>query len=483
MATKTGSTEETEQSIPSASDNAWHKYVEEFRSSAHEAVDWVASYLADQRKYPVLPEMRPGDLIDALPASGPDKGESFEQILKDFDSQIIPAVTHWNHPGFFAYFACTGSSPAIIAEMLSAALNTNGLHWKTSPAVAELEHVALGWLREWMGLPSDLFGIIYDTASTTSMHALVAAREFVCPEARENGSNPNLIVYTSNQAHSSIEKGAIAIGLGQKQVRKIGVDDKFRMRVDLLEAAIKKDIAAGLKPMCIVATVGTTSSTSVDPIPAIADLAERYGIWLHADLAYAGSAAILPEMREHFVGVDRAHSIVTNPHKWLLTPVDLSVFFTRHPKILRSAFSLIPEYLRTTDDPRAIHLMDYGVPLGHRFRSLKLWFLLRYFGRERLQNILRSHIAFAQEFASWVDADERFERPAPTPFSTVCFRYKGTDDENRAILVKVNHSGKVFLSHTELNGKIVLRLAVGNLGTRLEDVKLAWTLVCEAVEK
>ncbi len=455
----------------------WPQYLEDFRRAGHEAVEWIARYLEDPRRYPVLPPVAPGALVDALPPSAPDAGESFEAILRDFDRLIVPAVTHWNHPGFLAYFGCTGSTPAVLGEMLAAALNTNGLHWKTSPAVAELEQVALDWLRQWIGLPAGWFGIVYDTASTTSLHAIVCARELVDPEARANGSRPDLVLYTSEQAHSSIEKGAIAVGIGQKHVRKVPTDAEFRMRPEVLRGLIEQDRAAGLRPFCVVATVGTTSTTSVDPVAAIAEIAEQHGLWLHVDAAYAGAAAILPEHAHILAGVERAHSLVVNAHKWLLTPIDLSAFYTRRPDILRRAFELVPEYLRKQEDPRAHNLMDYGVPLGHRFRALKLWFVLRYFGRERIQQVLRAHIAWAQRFAALVDAHPDFERVAPAPFSVVCFRYRGSDEENRAILEAVNATGKVFLSHTALNGRYVLRLAIGNLGTAWADVEQAWQLV------
>jgi aromatic-L-amino-acid decarboxylase len=364
----------------------------------------------------------------------------------------------------------------------SAALNTNGLHWKTSPAVAELEERTLDWLRQWLGLPEGWFGIIYDTASTSSMHAIVCAREMVVPEARSEGSRADLTLYTSEQSHSSIEKGAIAVGLGQKHVRKVPVDSEFRMRANVLAAMIEQDKAAGKRPICVVATVGTTSSTSIDPVAQIVDIAEKHGMWVHVDAAYAGAAAILPEHRHILAGAERAHSLVFNAHKWLLTPIDLSAFYTRRPDILRRAFSLTPEYLKTQEDPRAHNLMDYGVPLGHRFRALKLWFVMRYFGRERIEAMLRSHLRWAQQLAALVDADPRFERAAPVPFSAVCFRYKGTDLENQAIQEKVNESGRVFISGTVLLGKFVLRLAIGNLATTWEDVQEAWDLVQKAAK-
>jgi aromatic-L-amino-acid decarboxylase len=457
------------------------KYVDDFRTAAHRAVDWAADYLEETRRYPVLPRVKPGQLADCLPPAAPDTGEPFEAILDDFDRLILPAVTHWNHPGFMAYFACTGSTPAIIADMLAATLNTNGIHWKTSPAVSELEHVTMEWLRQWVGLPDCFFGEIFDTASVSTLHAIAAARQMADPNVRENGSRPNLTLYTSEQSHSSIEKGAIALGVGQRNVRKIPVDAEFRMRPEALAAAIEEDIAAGKEPFCVVAAVGTTSTTSIDPVPAIADIAEKHGLWLHVDAAYAGAAAIVPELRHIFAGVDRAHSVVMNAHKWMFTPSDLSVFYTRRPDILRQAFSLVPEYLRANEDPRAINLMDYGIPLGRRFRALKLWFVMRYFGREGICTLIRSQIAMAKKFASWVDADARFERVAPAPLSVVCFRYNGSDADNEAILEAVNASGKVFLSHTSLNGQLVLRVAIGNLGTARQDVEQAWELVRNAV--
>lgn len=458
-------------------DQDWSAYVADFRRAAHEAIEWAADYLERVRELPVVPDRKPGDLIDALPSAAPDSPQSFDDILRDFDRTIVPAVTHWNHPRFMAFFACTGSTPAIIAEMLSATLNTNGLHWKTSPAVAELEQVTLGWLRQWLRLPDDYFGIIYDTASISSLHALACAREIADPDARVNGATPNLVVYTSDQSHSSIEKAAIALGIGQKNVRKIASDDDFRMDVEALEAAIRNDVAAGRKPCCIVATVGTTSTTSFDPVAQITDVAAKYNAWVHIDAAYAGTAAILPECSHILEGADRAHSLVLNPHKWMFTPVDLSAFYTRRPDVLRRAFSLSADYLYTADNTRELNLMDYGIPLGRRFRSLKLWFLMRYFGRERIQRALRNHIAWADRLAKLIEADPRFELSAPHPFSVVCFRYKGSDAENKRILDIANATGEVFISSTVLKGKAVLRVAIGNLATTWNDVERAWDLL------
>jgi aromatic-L-amino-acid/L-tryptophan decarboxylase len=453
---------------------------EEFRRYGHEVVDWIADFLAHPERYPVLPKIQPGELAGALPACGPEKGEPMDRILADFEKLIVPAMTHWNHPGFMAYFANSAPGPGILGEMLAAALNGNGMVWKTSPAVTELELVTLGWLRDWMALPAAWFGMIHDTASTSTMHAVAAAREMADPEVHQRGGSRNLTVYTSAQSHACVAKGAISIGIGRENVRHIPVDAEFRMRPEALEEAVRRDLDAGKRPMFVAATVGTTSTTSVDPVPAIADIAERYGMWLHVDAAYAGPAAIVPELRWAFAGCDRADSFVTNPHKWLFTPMDLSVFFTRRPQILRRAFALVREYLTTGEDPRAVNMMDYGVALGRRFRALKLWFILRYYGRQGLVEMIRGHVAWAQELAALVDAHPDFERCAPARFSVVNFRYRGTDEQNRALLDRVNASGEFFLSNTTLCGRFVLHLAIGNIGTTRAHVMRAWELVQEA---
>jgi aromatic-L-amino-acid decarboxylase len=380
-----------------------------------------------------------------------------------------------------AYFANSASGPGILGDMLATALNSNSMLWKTSPAAAELEQVTLAWLARWMGLPEDWFGIIFDTASTSSMHAIAAAREMAAPEIRTEGGGAGLVLYASEQAHSSIEKGAIAVGIGQKNVRKIPVDAEFRMRPEALAEAIDHDRASGLRPFCAVATVGTTSTTSIDPVEAIADITEPRGLWLHVDAAYAGSAAVAPEFQHLLKGCERGDSLVSNPHKWLFTPVDLSAFYTRHPEILRRAFSLVPEYLKTADDPRAVNYMDYGVPLGRRFRALKLWFVMRYYGREAIARMIRNQVAWVQELAGEIDRDERFELMAPVPLSVACFRLKASNEENHALLERVNASGEVFISHTVLNGKYTLRIAVGNMGTTREHVQRVWELVKGAV--
>ena len=450
---------------------------EEFRRYGHQVVDWIAGYLEDIRQYPVLPDVKPGDLVDSLPHSAPDHGEPMDAILEDFERSIVPALTHWNHPRFYAYFAVSASHPGILAEVLAGALNVNGMLWKSCPALTELEQVTLGWLRQWIGLPEEFFGIIYDTASISTLHAIAAAREMADPESRTRGNAPGLVMYTSEHAHSSVEKAGITLGIGQDNIRKIPVDNAFRMRADLLREAVTQDQRAGKRPFCIVPTVGTTSTTSIDPVSAVADIAEECGAWLHVDAAYGGAAAVVPELQSVLAGAERAHSLVVNPHKWLFTPVDLSAFYTRKPEILRQAFSLVPEYLRTAEDPRAVNYMDYGVQLGRRFRALKLWFVMRHYGHEGIADIIRKHIAYAQRLAGLIREHPDFEIAAPTPFSLICFRYRGSDDENRALLDKVNASGKAFLSHTVLNGRFVLRLAIGNIATQWQDLEETWNLV------
>jgi aromatic-L-amino-acid/L-tryptophan decarboxylase len=450
---------------------------EDFRRAAHEIVDWIADYLANIRALPVSPSLHPGELTDALPQSGPEQGEPIDRIFADFREQIVPAVNHWNHPSFHAYFSVSASGPGILGEMLTAALNVNGMLWKSCPAATELEQVTLDWLRKWLGLPEGLFGIIYDTASISTLHAIAAARESAFPENRSEGGLRDAVLYTSEQAHSSVEKGAITLGVGQRNVRKIRVDAEFRMRPDLLEAAILDDRRAGHKPFCICATVGTTSTASIDPVPEIADIAEREKIWLHVDAAYGGSAAVVPEMRGVLAGSERADSVLLNPHKWLFTPIDISVLYTRRPDMLRRAFSLVPEYLRTDGNARALNYMDYGVQLGRRFRALKLWFVMRYFGREGIAAILREHMSAARELASWVEADARFEVAAPVRFALVCFRLNGSEDINRELLERINSSGEAFLSHTVLNGKFTLRLSIGNVKTTRQDVARVWHVI------
>jgi aromatic-L-amino-acid decarboxylase len=455
---------------------------EEFRAAAHQTVDWIADYLRDIRDYPVLANVEPGALTARLPKSGPEQGEPIDTILEDFRKLIVPGVMHWNHPRSFGYFSVSGSGPGILGEMLAAALNTNHMVWKTGPSATELEQVSLGWLRQWLGLPEEFFGIIHDTASTSTLHAVIAARE----AAREAAGGPSadLVLYTSEHAHLSVDRAALVVGVGRGNIRHIPADDEFRMRPDALDAAISADQAAGKKPFCVIPTLGTTSSSSLDPLPEIAAIAQRYGLWLHVDAAYAGPAAILDEYRHILNGADLADSLVLNPHKWLFTPVDLSALYTRRPEVFRRALSLdqAPAYLQASDAGGAVNLSDYTVNLGRRFRALKLWFVLRYYGREGIAEILRGHMRMAREFAASVQADPRFELAAPVLFSLVCFRLRDSlddnrDDANRELLDRVNSTGRALLSGTQLRGKFVLRLAIGNISTTDADVQETWDLI------
>jgi aromatic-L-amino-acid/L-tryptophan decarboxylase len=452
---------------------------EEFRAEAHQVVDWMADYLRDLRDYPVLPQVEPGALIDRLPAHGPEHPETMQNILADFRQLIVPGLTHWNHPRFHAYFSISASGPGILGEMLSSALNVQHMLWKSGPAATELEQVTLGWLREWLGLPKEFFGIIHDTASTASMHAVLAARELAAPEARITGNHPPLILYESEHTHSSVDKGALCVGIGRENIRHVAADAEFRMLPNALEASIKDDLAYGRKPFCVVATLGTTSSSSVDPLKEIAAIAKRYDLWLHIDAAYGGPAALLEEHRHILDGSADADSMVINPHKWLFVPVDLSVLYTRRPEIMRRALSLdeTPAYLVTAEHDRAVNLSEYALPLGRRFRSLKLWFVMRYYGREGIRRILREHMRLAQLLAEEIRKDSRFELSAPVPFSLVCFRYRGSDDENRALLDRINATGRAFLSGTVLNGKFLLRFAIGNVATTESDIRETWQLI------
>ena len=454
---------------------------EVFRREAHRIADWIADYVAAPERYPVLSRVRPGEIRDALPAAAPEEGEPFDSIFADFERILIPGITHWNHPGFFAYFAISGSGPGVLAEFLSAALNVQAMLWRTSPAATELEEVTLGWVRRLIGLPDSFEGVIYDTASVSTLHALAAAREQAVTDVRVRGlagrlDLPPLRVYCSEHAHSSVDKSVILLGLGQDALRRIEGDAQFRMRPDALAAAIGEDTRAGAQPIAVVATVGTTSSTSIDPVGAIAAICSRERLWLHVDAAYAGVAAMLPGHSWILRDAAAADSVVVNPHKWLFTPFDLSILYCRRMDAVRAAFSLTPEYLKTTEAGAVRNLMDTGIQLGRRFRALKLWMVLRYFGAEGVRQRLAEHIRLAQLFASWVDEDADFERTAPAPFSVVCFRARGSDELNATLLDRLNASGEVFLSHTRLNGQFTLRLAIGNLHTTEEHVARAWSL-------
>src|SRR2546421_311198 len=404
-----------------------------FRKSGHELVEWIAEYLEGSEKYPVLSRVRPGDIVSALPPDAPEEPEPFDVIMGDFERVLVPGLTHWNHPGFMAYFAITGSAPGVLADFLSAALNQQAMLWRTSPAATELEEVTLGWLRKLIGLPGTFEGVVYDTASIATMHALVAAREAAVADVRAKG------------------------------------------------LAGRSDVPA----------VATTSTTSIDPVPAVVDVCARERLWMHVDAAYGGVAAMLPSHAHVLAGADRADSIVVNPHKWLFTPFDLSAFYCRRMDVVRAAFSLTPEYLRTPEAADVKNLMDTGVQLGRRFRSLKLWMILRSFGARALRARLAEHIRLAQELASWIDAHPDFERLAPVPFSVVCFRWKPAgmswsdaevDAANERLLDLVNASGDIFLSHTRLRGRLAIRVAIGHLRTTDEHVRRAWNLLLSSRE-
>jgi aromatic-L-amino-acid/L-tryptophan decarboxylase len=450
---------------------------------------WAEEFRQRAASLPVLARCRPGDVTRALPADPPVTGDGPDRWLEDLNRIVVPALTHWNHPGFMAYFGITGTGAGILGELASAVLNVNGMLWKTAPALVELEQCVLGWYARAMGLPADWFGMITDTASTSTLVALAAAREAVGADVREAGlsGQPPLVLYCSEEAHSSVDKAAIVLGVGRQGVRRVPSDERFRMRVDALEDAVRVDGASGRRPFAVVATVGTTSATAVDPIAAVADVCERHGLWLHVDAAYAGTAAIAPELRWVLAGCERADSLVTNPHKWMGVPIDCSALFTSRPAIFRQALSLVPEYLRT-DAEDVVDLMDYSFQLGRRFRALKLWFVFRHFGTRGIADHLRAHVDLARRFAQWVDAHPDLERMAPAPLSVVCFRVRprGTEDDraletlNASVLEKVNASGRVFLSHTKLKQLYCLRLAIGNFATEPRHVVEAFRSVCDA---
>ena len=469
----------------------------EFKNTGYKFIDWIDHYISSLDDLPVLPDIEPGDVKKMLPVSPPEIGEQFENMLDDVDRIIMPGMTHWNHPRFMAYFNSTSSGAGIFAELLSGAFNINGMVWKSCPASTELEEVTINWLRQLMGLPEDFWGIIYDLASSSTMHAIIAARENIGNyPIREKGFGgipnlPRLRLYGSEQAHSSVDKAAIVSGIGLEGIRKIPVDDKFRMIPEELEKAITEDRKNGWLPFCVIATVGTTSTTSIDPVDEIGTICNNEKIWLHVDAAHAGIAAIVPEMQYMFKGIEKADSLVVNPHKWMFVPIDLSVLFTKRKNILKQAFSVVPEYLKTDHDDEVTNLMDYGIQLGRRFRSLKLWFVIRYFGRQGLIDRINNHLKMAKEFTSWIDADTNFERLAPVPLSTICFRaipssIKNEDDLNifnKRLFDEINNTGETFLSHTILNNKFTIRVSIGGLRTEEKHVSEVWKVIVTEYNK
>src|SRR5919107_2237843 len=471
---------------------------EEFRRLLHEAADWVADYRAGLESRRVAPDAEPGSVAASLPASPPEEAEAMDEVMRDFERVVVPGLVHWGHPSFLGYFSTTTTAPGILGEFLAAALNVSAMTWQTSPAATELESVVLEWVRQMLGLPLEFKGVVYDTASVAVLHALAAAREELGLDVRREGlagrgSVPALTLYASDQAHSSLEKAAVTLGVGEANVRRVASDDEYRMDVGALRRAMDEDVRAGRRPLAVVATVGTTSATSVDPVEEIADVCREHGAWLHVDAAYGGALALLEESRYVMRGVERADSVVFNPHKWLFVPLDFSTLYVRRPESLRRVFSLVPEYLRGDAEragEAAPNYMDYGIQLGRRFRALKVWFVIRAFGREGLAARVRESCRLARLVAEWVEADERFELLAPVLMGVVCFRARALnggaegnvsgeelDEFNERLLARVNATGAAYLTHTRLRGRLALRIAVGNVLTRERHLARAWELV------
>jgi aromatic-L-amino-acid decarboxylase len=460
----------------------------EFRSRAHQLVDWMADYLEHIRDYPVKAQVGPKQIIGQLPATAPTSGEPFDAIFSDFQKIIMPGMTHWQHPSFFAYFPANSSGPSILAEMLTSTLAAQCMIWQTSPAAAELEERVMQWLRDMIGLPRDFEGVIQDTASTATLCSILTAREkFSNFEINERGLNSShrFVVYCSSETHSSIEKAVKIAGLGKERLHKVAVDDSFAMDPRMLERAIEGDLAHGFIPLCVVATIGTTGSTAIDPLKAIGEICRRYKIWLHVDAAFAGSALILPEMRWMIEGIEAVDTFVFNPHKWMLTNFDCTAYFVRDRDALIRTFEILPEYLKTSESERVNNYRDWGIQLGRRFRALKLWFVIRSYGVEGLQQIIRNHIAMAAELEKSMAAASDFELLAPRALNLVCFRYhpKGIDDPdhlnhlNEQLEHRLNATGKMYMTHTKLKGAYTLRLVIGQTNVSQSDIDSAWTLI------
>ncbi|MGH7513229.1 MAG: pyridoxal phosphate-dependent decarboxylase family protein [Gemmatimonadales bacterium] len=463
---------------------------DEFRRHAHVLVDWMADYLRDVGTLPVTPAVAPGDIRRQVPDAPPLHPEPFDALFADFRRVILPGMTHWNHPGWFAYFPGNNSAPSILGEMLTATLGAQCMSWATSPAATELEQVVMDWLRQMMDLPAEFVGVIQDTASTATLVALLSARErATAGKAGAAGlaaAGTPLAVYASREAHSSIDKAVKLAGYGLDLLRPVETDAAFALRPEALARALEADRNVGIRPACVVATVGTTSSTAIDPLRPIAELCRRSGAWLHVDAAYAGAAAIVPELRPLFDGIEAADSIVFNPHKWLLTNFDCTAYFVRDPAALLSTFQATPEYLRTAYDADVVNFRDWGIQLGRRFRALKLWFVIRSYGVEGLRAIIRRHVALARELAGWVEDDPAFELMAPVRFGLVCFRWRSagrTEEEldalNARLLAEVNATRERYLTHTRLGGRYAIRLVVGQRATEREHVRRAWEAVRE----
>ncbi len=463
-----------------------HMTPDEFRQAGYRMIDWVASYLERLEEFPVLSPVLPGEIRAQLPPSPPLEGEPFEAVLSDLDEIVLPGITHWQSPNFFAFFPANASGPAILGELASAGLGVQGMLWATSPAATELETHVLDWLAEMTGLPDrfrsdgDGGGVIQDSASSATLVAMLAARERATDgRANRTGITSRLVAYTSTQGHSSVEKAVRIAGLGSDQLRLVPVDETYAMRPDALEARIRADRERGEVPSIVVATVGTTSSTAIDPLGPIADICHRYGLWLHVDAAYAGTAAVCPEMRWILDGLEGADSYCFNPHKWMLTNFDCDAFYVADRAHLIETLSILPEYLRNqaTESGTVIDYRDWQIPLGRRFRALKLWFVIRHYGVEGIRAHVRRHIGLADRFADHVDAHPEFELAAPHPFGLVCFRHVDGDEMNRRILERVNASGRLYLTHTVLDDRVTLRLAIGSPATTEHHVDRAWELI------
>ena len=463
---------------------------EEFKKYGYQFVDWVAEYLSEMEKYPVSSVLKPGDVRRKLPSEPPKKGESMDSLFRDFKDIILPGITHWQHPSWFAYFPANNSPPSILAELLTAGMGAQCMSWKTSPAATELEELVLDWLRQMIGLPEGMAGVIQDTASTSTLVSLLTAREkATCFESNKLGLKKPLMVYTSEEAHSSVVKGAKIAGFGSENIRFIPTDEKFAMIPSELGKVVGEDKNQGLHPACVVATLGTTSSTAIDPLALIGKICREHGLWFHVDAAYAGSAAILPEKRWMMEGIEYADSFVFNPHKWMLTNFDCSAYYVKDPSALIRTFEIHPEYLKTGVDAEVKNYRDWGIQLGRRFRALKLWFVIRTYGVEGLQKMVREHLRLAEMLKYWVEEDERFELMAPVNLSLVCFRLNdGRKEEelnelNREFLERINTTGKVFLTQTTLRGRYVLRMVIASRTTEERHVRAAWGLIKSQAEE
>jgi aromatic-L-amino-acid/L-tryptophan decarboxylase len=473
-------------------DKSFHMTPDEFRHYGHAVVDWIADYQSNIESFPVLSQVKPGEIRSLLPAEPPTRGEAFESILGDVNRVILPGVTHWQSPNFFAYFPCNASGPGILGDLLSSGLGVQGMLWSTSPACTELETHVMDWLASMLGLPEKFRssstggGVIQDTASSAALCAMLAARERATGyTSNKKGCDGKLVAYVSTQTHSSLQKGAMISGVGVDNLRAIEVDEKFAMRLDALSQQIEKDRTAGLIPFFVCATVGTTSSNAMDPVVPIGELCEKEKLWLHVDAAMAGTAMLCPEFRQFQNGVELADSYNFNPHKWMFTNFDCSCFWVADRKALIQTLSILPEYLRNqaTESGAVIDYRDWHIQLGRRFRSLKLWFVIRHYGIEGLQYHVREHVRLAQQFTDWVRKDDRFEIAAPVPLNLVCFRHKAGDATNQTIMDRLNQSGDLFLTHTKLNGKLTLRLCVGQTNTKATHVDNAWNRIQEEASR